>query len=265
MEFQPALAEKLARLSADQRQAATAPPGPILCIAPAGSGKTTTLVARISWLMAGGVDPSTISAITFNRRAAEELGSRLDEALGSLALAPGLVRVRTFHALGLEIMRNGVRGLAPLADRTAILAELLPDAGPARWAELDTAISRLKVDLGVTAEEVAADQGAGTIARLFVAYEAELTARGLLDFDDLIIGALRTLDADPRLLATWRERCTHLLVDEVQDVDRMQLRLALLLVAPNNRIFLVGDDDQSIYGWRLADASRKVSHTWSGG
>ena len=73
------------------------------------------------------------------------------------------------------------------------------------------------------------------------------------------VGALDTLDDDPALLAHWRRRCTHLLVDEVQDVDRSQLRLALLLAAPENRIFLVGDDDQSIYGWRLADVRRVLA------
>ena len=83
-----------------------------------------------------------------------------------------------------------------------------------------------------------------------------MTASGGLDFDDLVIRAIERLEADPALLARWRSRCAELLVDEVQDVDRAQLRLALLLAAPANRIFLVGDDDQSIYGWRLADVRR---------
>jgi len=94
------------------------------------------------------------------------------------------------------------------------------------------------------------------VARAFVAYERALASAGAIDFDDLVAGALRALEGDPALLARWRTRCAHLLVDEVQDVDRSQLRLALLLAAPTNRIFLVGDDDQSIYGWRLADVRR---------
>jgi superfamily I DNA/RNA helicase len=259
MPHDPAVADRLARLSPDQRAAATAPPGPILCVAPAGSGKTTTLVARIAWLVDGGVDPATIAAITFNRRAAEELGARLDEALGSLGMRPDAVRVRTLHALGLEILRDAGQAIGPMANRGAILAEVAPDAGPAGWAELDTAISRLKVEHGVSALEVGADPEAGPIARAYVAYEATLAARGSLDFDDLVIGALRALDGNRELLERWRERCAHLLVDEVQDVDRVQLRLALLLAAPANRIFLVGDDDQSIYGWRLADVRRIFS------
>src|SRR3989442_10908897 len=93
----PAVAERLARLTPDQRAAATAPPGPVLCVAPAGSGKTTTLVARIAWLVDGGTDPAGVAAITFNKRAAEELAARLDTALKPLGDQAGSVRVRTFH------------------------------------------------------------------------------------------------------------------------------------------------------------------------
>jgi superfamily I DNA/RNA helicase len=250
-----AVAERLARLAPDQRAAATAPPGPVLCIAPAGSGKTTTLVARVAWLVATGADPATIAAITFNARAAEELRERVAPALEPLGCHENAVRVRTFHALGLEILRDV--GRAPnLVPRDRLLRQVLPDADPAARRRLDDTFSRLKLDLGVTAEEVARDPAPGPVARAFVAYEQALASAGAIDFDDLVAGALRALEGDPALLARWRTRCAHLLVDEVQDVDRSQLRLALLLAAPANRIFLVGDDDQSIYGWRLADVRR---------
>ncbi len=261
MSLHPAVIERLERLTPDQLAAATAAPGPILCIAPAGSGKTTTLVARVAWLVASGVPPATISAITFNRRAAAELEARLGEALGSLGelgLRVDAVRVRTFHALGLEILGDAGLPVGPLADRPAVLAQLVPGATPAQVQQLDTAISRLKVDLGVVTADVAADQAAGPIARTFVAYQQALATSGRLDFDDLVLEALARLQATPALLAAWRSRCEHLLVDEVQDVDRVQLQLALLLAAPANRIFLVGDDDQSIYGWRLADVRRTL-------
>ena len=252
----PSVAARLDRLAPDQRAAATAPPGPVLCVAPAGSGKTTTLVARIAWLIDGGVDPGTIAAITFNKRAADELGERLDDALAPLGVAAGAVRVRTFHALGLEILRSAGRSVEPLVDRMTILREVVPGVAPAGLRRLDDAFSRLKLDLGVTADEVAADPGAGPVARAFVAYERAIERLGGLDFDDLVARTVRLLEAEPAVLARWREACAHLLVDEVQDVDRSQLRLALLLAAPAHRIFLVGDDDQSIYGWRLADVRR---------
>ena len=258
MALHPAVAARLARLAPDQRAAATAPPGPWLCIAPAGSGKTTTLVARAAWLIATGTPPETIRAITFNKRAAAEMTERLDAAVGPLGVAPGVVRVRTFHALGREILRDAGVAVEPLADRPTILAEVAPWADGAALLRLDTVVSRLKVELGVTAADVAGDPEAGPVARAFVAYEAAVVATGGLDFDDLILRAIERLHADPALLARWRARCTQLLVDEVQDVDRAQLRLALLLAAPANRIFLVGDDDQSIYGWRLADVRRTL-------
>jgi superfamily I DNA/RNA helicase len=255
----PSVADRLAKLAPDQRSAATAPPGPVLVVAPAGSGKTTTLVARIAWLVASGVAPETVAAITFNRRAAVELGERVDAALAPLGIDQGVIRVRTFHALGLEILRDAGAPTSPLIDRAAVLREVAPWADDAALMELDGFVSRLKVELGVGADDVAGDPEAGPLARAFVAYEAAVAAVGGLDFDDLVLGAIGRLEGDARLLARWRARCAHLLVDEVQDVDRAQLRLALLLAAPANRILLVGDDDQSIYGWRLADVRRVLS------
>ena len=252
----PDVEARLARLAPDQRAAAMAASGPILCVAPAGSGKTTTLVARAAWLIDNGTPPDAIRAITFNKRAAEEMTERLDAALAPLGVAAGSVAVRTFHALGREILRDAKVSVEPLADRDGILRRLRPDADAAERMRLDTAISRLKLELGVTAAQVANDPDAGPTARAFVDYERAVAATGGLDFDDLVLHAIDGLSTDESLLARWRARCRELLVDEVQDVDRAQLRLALLLAAPANRIFLVGDDDQSIYGWRLADVRR---------
>ncbi len=248
--------DRLARLAADQRAAATAPSGPLLCVAPAGSGKTTTLVARAAWLIATGTPAASIRAITFNKRAAEEMTERLDAAVAEIGVAPGTVAVRTFHALGREILRDAGVPVEPLADRDAVLRRLIPAADDAERLRLDTAISRLKLELNVRAEEVAADPDAGPTARAFVAYERAVAATGGLDFDDLVLRAIALLEAEPIVLARWRERCRELLVDEVQDVDTTQLKLALLLASPANRVFFVGDDDQSIYGWRLADVRR---------
>jgi DNA helicase-2/ATP-dependent DNA helicase PcrA len=248
--------ERLDRLAPDQREAATAPPGPILCIAPAGSGKTTTLVARIAWLVATGADPAAITAVTFNKRAADEMASRVDAALEPLGLAAGAVRVKTFHALGREILADGGESVEPLLDREAVLRDMWPDITAGAVRRLDDAFSRLKLEIGVTAREVATDPDPGPIARAFLAYEQAIEDAGGLDFDDLVARALRLLEARPAVLRRWRGKCEHLLVDETQDVDRSQLRLAMLLAAPANQVFLVGDDDQTIYGWRLADVRR---------
>jgi superfamily I DNA/RNA helicase len=251
------LRERLERLTPDQRAAATAPPGPTLCVAPAGSGKTTTLIARICWLIgSGAATPDEVCAVTFNKRAAEELAARLTTAMGEFIDPAPPVRVRTFHALAREILRDAGVAVEPLADRMAILRRIRPDARAAELARLDTAISKLKLDLAVTPDQVRADPHAGPTARAYVDYEAAVVVTGGLDFDDLLVRALALLEAGGPVLDGWRQRCAHLLVDEAQDLDRSQLRLALLLAAPANRIFLVGDDDQSIYGWRLADVRR---------
>ncbi|MFI5258590.1 MAG: ATP-dependent helicase, partial [Candidatus Limnocylindrales bacterium] len=253
------VAERLDHLAPDQREAATAPPGPVLCVAPAGSGKTTTLVARIAWLVATGADPAGITAVTFNKRAADEMAARVDAALEPLGLAAGSVRVKTFHALGREILADGGVAVEPLLDRESVLRDMWPEIDRGTLRRLDDAFSRLKLEVGVTAAEVATDPEPGPIARAFLAYEAALDDAGGLDFDDLVARALRLLEARPLLLRRWRAKTAHLLVDETQDVDRTQLRLGLLLAAPENRIFLVGDDDQTIYGWRLADVRRVLT------
>ena len=257
----------LARLAPDQLAAATAPPGPILCIAPAGSGKTTTLLARLTWRIATGADPATVCALTFNRRAADELRGRLAPLLEELGQPPDAVRVRTFHALGREVLVTAGLRVEPLVERAALLAEVSGgrlSAGSLR--ALDDAIARLKLEVGLSRAaagerlETARRAGQEPDPRLvaFVAYEEALAARGALDHDDLVRGAIELLDTDPGVLGAWQARCRVLLVDEVQDLDRSQWRLARLLASARDDLFLVGDDDQTIYAWRLADARRML-------
>jgi DNA helicase II / ATP-dependent DNA helicase PcrA len=256
MALHPAVEARLSRLAPDQRAAATAPDGPLLVVAPAGSGKTTTLVARVAWLVDRGIDPGSITVVAFNKRAAEELTERLDAALAPLGCAAGAARVRTFHALGREILLDAGVPIEPLIDRDSLLGSLFPEASAADRGRLDLAFSRLKLDLRVTADEVVRDPEPGPVARAFIAYERAIRDSGGVDFDDLVVRAVGSLEADPSLLGRWRARTSTLLVDEAQDVDRLQLEMALLLAAPANNLCLVGDDDQSIYGWRLADVRR---------
>ncbi|MFO1540476.1 MAG: UvrD-helicase domain-containing protein [Chloroflexota bacterium] len=244
------VAERLAALAEDQRMAATAPAGPVLCIAPAGSGKTTTVVARIAWRIARGADPATICALTFNRMAADELRERLGRALGPLGVAPDAVRVRTFHALGREILADAGVAVDRLVDRATVLGELAGGPlAPAALRRLEDAFSRFGLD------PARAPTDPPTCAA-WAAYRAEIDRRGALDLDDLVARAVPTLRAHPALLARWRARTAVLFVDEAQDLDHAQLELALLLAGEARDIFLVGDDDQTIYAWRLADVRR---------
>jgi DNA helicase II / ATP-dependent DNA helicase PcrA len=265
-QLHPAVLERLAHLAPDQRDAATSPPGAVLCVAPAGSGKTTTLVARICWLVASGTDPAAITAVTFNKRAADELAERLASALAPLVSGLAMPRVRTFHALGREILAESGVPVGNLVDRAEVLCRLngghtLPSALLRR---LDDGFSRLKLDLLIGPDELRAmgDQEMEArgiepeIAAAFVEYEAWLNEHDALDFDDLVRRALALLRHNAPALEEWRRRCATLLVDEVQDVDRSQLELAILLAGDARNVFLVGDDDQTIYAWRLADVRR---------
>ncbi|MDP8905509.1 MAG: UvrD-helicase domain-containing protein, partial [Chloroflexota bacterium] len=182
--------------------------------------------------------------------------------------------VRTFHALGREILAEAGVSVANLVDRADVLGRLrgrpLP---PAELRRLDDAFSRIKLDLGLSVDDLRdadlAQPRPTAIERdvraAFVAYEDALRAEDALDFDDLVRRAVALLRSDARLRRTWQERCANLLVDEVQDVDRSQLELAVLLCGDQRNIFLVGDDDQTIYAWRLADATRSVyrSPAWA--
>ncbi len=264
MHLHPAVAERLSRLAPDQRAAATAPPGPVLCVAPAGSGKTTTLVARICWLVATGSDPARITAVTFNKRAADELQQRLLAALEPLDCGNDPPRVKTFHALGREILAEAGVDVANLIDRAEVVRRLNGRPVPAAaMRSFDDSFSRLKLDLSLGREDalrlLASERPppvAADMLNAYVAYEEWLAANAALDFDDLVRRAVVELRTNSLARSMWQERCAALLVDEVQDVDRTQLELALLLAGERRNVFLVGDDDQTIYAWRLADVRR---------
>ena len=235
------VADRLAQLAPDQRLAATADPGPLLCVAPAGSGKTTTVVARVVWRVVTGTDPAAICALTFNRRAAEELQQRADAALEEIDVPAGSVRVRTFHALGREILAEAGVDVSRIVARQDALAELSGGALTAkghRW--LDDAFTRLKLD-----PERAPPPEDTETHRAFAAYTRFLQARGAIDLDDLVGRAVPTLLGDSELVRRWRTRCEVLFGDEAQDLDKSQLDLAVLLAGERRDVFLIGDDDQT--------------------
>ena len=222
-------------------------------MAPAGSGKTTTLVARICWLVASGAAPEQITAVTFNKRAADELGERLVAALAPLEVPENLApRVRTFHALGREILVDAGVSVANLVDRSDVLRALNGGrrVSPASLRRFDDGFSRLKLDQGLSADAAAdklrtPDLPDADLLRAFIAYERWLVEHHALDFDDLVRRALDVLRDNGRLLDRWRRHCSTLLVDEVQDVDHSQLDLAVLLAGERRDVFLVGDADQT--------------------
>ncbi len=249
-----------ARLDPEQAAAATLPDGPSLIIAPAGSGKTTTLIARLGVLLARGVPPERIAVATFNRDAALELSARIGSRLVPDEPCAERIEVRTLHALARQVVIDAGVRRELVADRLPLLrallrrtaAETVPVAGepPATprlpdAAQLDTQISAWKVE-----------GHAPPLPSLVEAYRSMLVSRGALDFDDLVAEAVRLLETDEGVRDRWQRRFSHLCVDEFQDVDAGQLRLVRLLAAPQDNLFVVGDDDQTIYAWRLADVRR---------
>jgi DNA helicase II / ATP-dependent DNA helicase PcrA len=249
-----ALEAILGRLDPEQRAAATLPDGPAQIIAPAGSGKTTTMVARLAVLLARGVQPDRICVVTFNRDAALDLKARVERRLGPGVPSAVTIEIRTLHALARQVLLDAGEGRTIVADRLPLLrasrrriartdATLpLPDV-----AELDTLLSAWKVE-GREPPDAA--------RTVLDAYGDLLRARGAVDFDDLVVRAGELLATDHALRVRWQARFSHVCVDEFQDVDAAQLTLVRLLAAPEDNLFVVGDDDQTIYAWRLADVRR---------
>ena len=255
----------LASLDPEQQAAATLPDGPAQIIAPAGSGKTTTLIARLGVLLGRGVAADRIGVVTFNRDAAAELSARIASRLAPRVPGPQAIEVRTLHALARQVLLDAGRPVRLLPDRLPLLRaarrralaerRVVPDGDdpspePPDPATLDTIVSAWKVEGRTPPSEAAATVDA---------FVAMMAIRGQIDFDDLVVGAVAALESDPQLRTRWQARFSHLCVDEFQDVDAAQLRLVRILAAPEDNLFVVGDDDQTIYAWRLADVRRILS------
>jgi DNA helicase II / ATP-dependent DNA helicase PcrA len=252
----------LASLDPEQRAAAMLPDGPAQVIAPAGSGKTTTLIARLGVLLGRGVAPDRIAVVTFNRDAAAELSARIASRLAPHVPGAEAIEVRTLHALARQVLLGAGHPVRLLPDRFPLLRAARrralaglrvaadgddPPPEPPEPAALDTIVSAWKIEGRPPPPEAAATVDA---------FAALMAIRGQIDFDDLVVGAVAALEGDPRLRQRWQSRFSHLCVDEFQDVDAAQLRLIRLLAAPEDNLFVVGDDDQTIYAWRLADVRR---------
>jgi len=253
----------LAGLNVAQREAVTAPEKPVLVLAAAGSGKTRVLIARILFHAAyHQVHPERICALTFSTKAAREMAVRLANQ-GGKGLDAAFIG--TFHALGLRILKRFHReaGLAEppkVLDTHGRIALLMGQVGDSLARnqkfdpfELADTISRLK-DAGVLPEDCPEDTPFGPrLGRIWKGYEKQKVKVSAVDFEDLLQCPLRLLRQGGEPLAFCRSQWTHLLVDEFQDTSQSQMEVLRLLAGDAPRAFVVGDDDQSIYGWRGAD------------
>ncbi|MGQ9533273.1 MAG: UvrD-helicase domain-containing protein, partial [Desulfotomaculales bacterium] len=244
-------------LNPEQEAAVRATEGPVIVIAGPGTGKTRTLVYRIAHLVGErGVPPREITAVTFTNRAAEEVRRRVEELLAGAA-DPGDLTVGTFHGLCLDLLRRArsPEHLTVLdeVDAREVLAEVLREAGrppreAARWQQvLSLCKSR---GLGPEDPGMPAD-----LRPLYLAYREKLASYRALDYDDLLLEAAALVEADPASgpVREFLARSTHLLVDEFQDVNPVQYRLVRLWARRPENLFVIGDPDQAIYGFRGAD------------
>jgi len=253
------------RLNPEQQAAVEHGEGPLLVLAGAGSGKTRVLTSRVTRLVAkDGVPPGRILAVTFTNKAAGIMRDRIAEQLGE---EPRGLWVGTFHSICARILRREGDRLPRGArftiydedDSRRALKQAMDevDLDPARWAPnaLRARISDAKNAL-VGPEQYgtqAFDLMSKAVAQVFPAYEKVLVRSSAYDFDDLLFHTVRLLEDQPDVGDRYAERFLHVLVDEYQDTNHAQYRIVRRLARGHGNVCVVGDDDQSIYGWRGAD------------
>src|SRR5690606_32515182 len=251
-------------LNPAQREAVSAPPGHYLVLAGAGSGKTRVLTHRIAWLHeVFGVPTHGILAVTFTNKAAAEMRQRVDAQLGGGTRG---MWIGTFHGLAHRLLRlhwqearlpEGFQVLDSddqlrLVKRVVQALELDDSRFPPRqiawWINAQKDEGRRPEHLQPDAN----DQWADVMRRCYAAYQERCDRAGLVDFAELLLRAHELLRDNPALLAHYRHRFGEILVDEFQDTNAIQYGFVRLLAGDNGKVFVVGDDDQSIYGWRGA-------------
>ncbi len=258
--------EIVAALNAEQARAVTTTEGPLLILAGAGSGKTRVLAHRIAYLVSvKDVAPWRILAVTFTNRAAKELRERIISLVGEGGRD---VVAGTFHSLAARVLRADGESIGigrrfviyDTDDQQALMKQILreedmPLTGEFRPGVVLGAISRAKNEMldPTFLADHATNHRERTIAHLATRYRDRLRKAGALDFDDLLLEAVRLFDEAPEVLARYQEKWRYLHVDEYQDTNRAQYLWVRALAAQHRNLCVVGDDDQSIYSWRGAD------------
>jgi DNA helicase II / ATP-dependent DNA helicase PcrA len=265
--------EVLEGLNPSQRQAVLHTNGPLLILAGAGSGKTRVITHRIAHLIgAHGVAPWQLLALTFTNKAAEEMRQRIERLLGASSQE---IWVSTFHAACARILRRDIEHLGVYTrsfvifdsgDQSGLIKECLRELNisPDRFAPQAIAgrISRLKNQLISAAQFATGAQNFGfeeQVRRVYQLYEKKKLEQNALDFDDLLMQTVQLYEGVPEVLQNYQRKFRYILVDEYQDTNHAQYRIIRLLASEHRNLCVVGDDDQSIYGWRGADVSNILS------
>lgn len=254
-------------LDDSQKKALNHISGPIRVLAPAGSGKTKTLINRIANLINEGVNPNKILALAFNKRAAEEMKKRLSDKRISVAekLSDEGVVVKTFHSFGYEIIQEELGWKFNGQTENNETRRLLKSA-ISNYYELQSrrnkdpldifldALRRTKMELPHIDEVVVEDNGVFIpFKNILNEYQRLQTKSNFFNFDDMIYLALRLILKNNILRRALQNKFEYILIDEFQDLNKAQILLMQILALPQNNLFIVGDDDQMIYGWRGAE------------
>ncbi len=257
---------RLRDLNPVQREAVLHGDGPLLVLAGAGSGKTRVLTLRIVNLILGrSIPPERILAVTFTNKAAGEMRTRVESILGHDAAG---LWIGTFHSICLRLLRrhgdrlgfDGGITVFDTDDQASLLRRILKEHGGQepglpRVRELASMISSAKNRMWEP-EDMELQwrhPHAGRVAEFYRLYQESLKEQGGADFDDLLLLAVRLLESHPDIGDTYAQKFRHVLVDEYQDTNHIQFRLVRRLAGAHGNVMVVGDDDQSIYGWRGAD------------
>lgn len=271
----PHSASLLDDLNPQQREAVLATEGPVLILAGAGTGKTRVITYRIAQLIEQGVAGGSILAVTFTNKAADQMKERVAQLLARTGRGGSEPWISTFHSFCARLLRReaprlDLRRDFPIYDeddQAAAVKLALDHVGleersiPARgFLERISYAKNHATSPDLLASE-AADDRSRLAAKVFAAYEEILRRAGALDFDDLLLRAVKVLERFPEAHANWTQRFQYILVDEYQDTNRAQYELLYLLAGERRNLCVVGDEDQSIYGWRGADLGNILRFT----
>ena len=254
------------RLNPAQREAVAHPSGPLLVLAGAGSGKTRVITSRIARLLSDGASPQSILAVSFTNKAANELRERMTDLVGRDSA--NALWLSTFHSFGVRFLRQEGKRLGfsgrfvifDQGDSLGLIRELLREHSQSdRSLDASAVLSRISFwkNAFISAKDIKTsdDEYVDAAARVYGPYEERLADMHAVDFDDLVVTPVRLLKSNDDLRIKWKRRFSHVLVDEFQDTNRAQMELTKLLTNEDGNLCVVGDDDQSIYGWRGADVS----------
>lgn len=261
----PNLDEILAGLNPEQRQAVQTTDGPLLVVAGAGSGKTSVLTRRIAYLIAAKrVAPWNVLAITFTNKAAREMRDRIETLIGPIASD---VWAMTFHAMCARILRRDIERLGyqpgftvlDAGDQLTTIKRIMKDQNidvkryDPRAVQSHISGAKNELKAAATVRDRAGNPFEQVVGNVYLEYERRLRLNNSLDFDDLILKTVQLFEQAPDVLAFYHNKFTYIHVDEYQDTNHAQYRLVSLLASARQNLCVVGDSDQSIYGWRGAD------------